>query len=116
MSPFGYFDEDALDEVCDGLFERYAEKVSKSDMPCNKPKRTPGHPTKKAIVKACGDGLPAEGKLIRFGDQNMTTAGAPKKDESKKQKARRASFKARHGANIKKGKKSAAYWADKFLW
>jgi hypothetical protein len=28
----------------------------------------------------------------------------------------RASFKARHGENIKKGKMSAAYWADKELW
>jgi hypothetical protein len=28
----------------------------------------------------------------------------------------RASFKARHAANIKKGKMSAAYWADKELW
>lgn len=116
MNPFGYFEEEALDEIFDDISERYAEKVSKDKMPCNKPKRTPSHPTKKAIVKACGDGLPKEGKVIRFGDQNMTTAGAPKKGESDKQKARRKSFKARHGKNIAKGKKSAAHWADKFLW
>lgn len=30
--------------------------------------------------------------------------------------AARKSFKARHGKNIKKGKMSAAYWADKSLW
>ena len=28
-------------------------------------------------------------------------------------KQKRASFKARHGKNIKKGKMSAAYWADR---
>ena len=28
----------------------------------------------------------------------------------------RKSFKSRHGKNIKKGKLSAAYWADKVLW
>jgi hypothetical protein len=31
-------------------------------------------------------------------------------------KAKRKSFKARHGANIAKGKMSAAYWADKVKW
>lgn len=116
MNPQGYFNEEAIDGVVDELYERYAERVDKDKMPCNKPKRTPGHPTKKAIVKACGPGLPKEGKVIRFGDQNMTTAGAPKKGESKKSKARRKSFKSRHGKNIARGKKSGAYWADKFLW
>ena len=29
---------------------------------------------------------------------------------------KRASFKARHGKNIAKGKMSAAYWADKAKW
>jgi hypothetical protein len=28
----------------------------------------------------------------------------------------RKSFKARHRKNIKKGKMSAAYWADKMFW
>jgi hypothetical protein len=116
MNPFGYFDEESIEDVVDELFERYAENIDKDKMKCNDPKRTPDHPTKKMVVKACGEGLPAEGKVIRFGDQNMTTAGAPKKDESDKQKARRASFKARHGKNIAKGKSSAAYWADRELW
>jgi hypothetical protein len=31
-------------------------------------------------------------------------------------KSKRASFKARHGKNIAKGKTSAAYWADKVKW
>jgi len=79
----------------------------------NKAKRTPGHPTKSHIVVAKdGDKV----KTIRFGQQGVTTAGAPKKGESDKQKARRASFKARHAKNIAKGKMSAAYWADKEKW
>ena len=55
-------------------------------------------------------------KTIRFGQQGVKTAGKPKKGESAKQKARRKSFKARHSKNIKKGKMSAAYWADKVKW
>ena len=46
----------------------------------------------------------------------VTTAGAPKKGESDKQKARRKNFKARHAKNIAKVKMSAAYWADKVKW
>ena len=79
----------------------------------NKPKRTPGHAKKSHIVVAKeGDKI----KTIRFGQQGVTTAGKPKAGESAKQKARRKSFKARHGKNIKKGKMSAAYWADKVKW
>lgn len=79
----------------------------------NKPKRTPDHPTKSHIV------LAKEGeqvKLIRFGEQGAKTAGKPKKGESDKMKEKRKSFKARHAKNIKKGKMSAAYWADKVKW
>ena len=79
----------------------------------NKPKRTPKHPTKSHAV------LAKEGKvikLIRFGEQGAETAGKPKKGESDRMKAKRKSFKARHGKNIKKGKLSAAYWADKVKW
>ena len=79
----------------------------------NKPKRTPGHKTKSHVVVAkSGDQI----KTIRFGQQGVTTAGKPKVGESAKQKARRKSFKARHGKNIAKGKMSAAYWADKVKW
>ena len=80
----------------------------------NKPKRTPNHPTKSHVV------LAKEGskiKMIRFGEQGASTAGKPKKGESAKMKAKRKSFKARHGKNIgAKGKMSAAYWANKVKW
>jgi hypothetical protein len=78
----------------------------------NKPKRTPNHPTKSHAV------LAKEGstvKLIRFGQQGVT--GSPAKTgESAAEKARRASFKARHAQNIAKGKMSAAFWANKVKW
>ena len=54
--------------------------------------------------------------MIRFGEAGASTAGAPKSGESDKMKAKRKSFKARHGKNIAKGKMSAAYWADKVKW
>jgi hypothetical protein len=79
----------------------------------NKPKRTPKHTTKSHVVLSKeGDNI----KMIRFGEQGASTAGKPKEDESDKMKAKRKSFKARHGRNIKKGKTSAAYWADKVKW
>ena len=79
----------------------------------NKPKRTPSHPTKSHVVVAKkGD----ETKLIRFGQQGAKTAGKPKEGESEEMKKKRESFKARHRKNIKKGKMSAAYWADKEKW
>ena len=78
----------------------------------NKPKRTPSHPTKSHVVVAKeGDKV----KTIRFGQQGVSGSPA-RKDESKADKARRASFKARHADNIAKGKMSAAYWADKVKW
>jgi|TARA_R110000851_G_scaffold13890_4_gene47213 hypothetical protein len=85
-------------------------KVDKSKLKCNSPKRTSGHKTKSHIVKACSGG---KEKIIRFGQQGVSTAG---KKTDPKSKARRASFKARHAKNIKKGKMSAAYWADKVKW
>jgi hypothetical protein len=79
----------------------------------NKPKRTPDHPTKSHIVVAKeGDKV----KTIRFGEQGAETAGKPKAGESDRMKKKRASFKARHSANISKGKMSAAYWANKEKW
>lgn len=83
----------------------------KSKMKCNKPKRTPSHPKKSHVVKACENG---KEKLIRFGQQGVKGAGSNPKTE--KEKARRKAFKARHASNIKKGKMSAAYWADKTKW
>jgi hypothetical protein len=71
----------------------------------NKPKRTPSHPTKSHVVVA------KEGskvKTIRFGQQGVTGDKKPTK--------RQASFKARHAANIAKGKMSAAFWSNKVKW
>ena len=79
----------------------------------NKAKRTPSHAKKSHIVMA------KEGekyKLIRFGEQGASVAGKPKQGESDKMKAKRKSFKSRHGKNIAKGKMSAAYWANKVKW
>jgi hypothetical protein len=70
----------------------------------NKPKRTPGHKTKKAVVAVRVGG---KVKIIRFGAQGMGHNYSPE--------ARR-SFKARHAKNIRKGKSSAAYWANKVFW
>jgi len=77
----------------------------------NKPKKTPSHPTKSHVVVAKeGDKI----KTIRFGQQGVKGAG--KSPSTASEKARKKSFKARHAANIKKGKMSAAYWADKAKW
>ena len=63
----------------------------------NKAKRTPNHPKKSHVVMA------KEGeryKLIRFGQQGKKVG----------------TVKGTAGKNIKKGKMSAAYWADKVKW
>ena len=71
----------------------------------NKPKRTPNHPNKShAVLAKDGDQV----KLIRFGQQGVQ--GSP--DGTARNKA----WKARHAANIKKGKMSAAYWANRVKW
>jgi len=79
----------------------------------DKPIRTPNHSSGKshAVVVKVGD----KPKLIRFGQQGAKTK-PPRKGESDSDKAKRASFKARHAKNIAKGKTSAAYWADKVKW
>jgi hypothetical protein len=79
----------------------------------NRPKRTPSHPKKSHVVLAREGG---KTKLIRFGEQGAKTAGKPKAGESDRMKKKRASFKARHGKNIAKGKMSAAWWSDKHKW
>ena len=94
--------------------ERRASMLKKHGLRgVNKPKKTPKHKTKSHVVLA-QDGHDL--KLIRFGEQGASTAGKPKSGESDSMKKKRASFKARHGKNIKKGKMSAAYWADKVKW
>ena len=78
----------------------------------NKPKRTPSHPKKSHAVLAKENGSI---KLIRFGQQGVSGSTA-KAGESASDKARRASFKARHAKNIAKGKISAAFWANREKW
>lgn len=70
----------------------------------NKPKKTPSHPTKSHVVLAKEGG---KTKLIRFGQQGVKTNQTA---------GQREAFKSRHAKNIKKGKMSAAYWADKVKW
>ena len=86
--------------------------TTKAALKCNSPKRTPGHPKKSHVVKACEGG---KEKLIRFGQQGVS-GSPPTKGESEADKKRRASFKARHAKNIAKGKMSAAWWADAVKW
>ena len=77
----------------------------------NIPKRTSKHPTSSHVV------LAKEGsqvKLIRFGQQGVSGAGADPK--TKRGKDRQKRFKARMAKHIAKGKMSAAYWADKVKW
>ena len=87
--------------------------IDKDSLPLDKPRRTPGHPTKSHVVKTRVDG---KEKIIRFGEQGASTAGKPKEGESEAMKQKRASFKARHAKNIAKGKSSPAFWADKVKW
>ena len=78
----------------------------------NKFKRTPSHKTKSHVVMA------KEGntyKLIRFGQQGVKGAG--KNPKSKKDKARKKSYYARHNAQGKpKSKLSPKYWSHKVKW
>jgi hypothetical protein len=78
----------------------------------NKPKRTPKNPDKShAVLAKEGETV----RLIRFGQQGVS--GSPRRTgESAADKARRASFKARHAKNIAKGKLSAAWWSAKVKW
>jgi hypothetical protein len=86
------------------LYYKKGGRVDKGAMACNKPKRTPGHAKKSHIVKACEGG---KEKIIRFGQQGVKTNQTV---------GQRKAFKSRHAKNIKRGKMSAAYWADKVKW
>tara|TARA_R100000329_G_scaffold139186_1_gene120999 strand:+ start:10764 stop:11114 length:351 start_codon:yes stop_codon:yes gene_type:complete len=70
----------------------------------NRPKRTPSHKTKSHIVVAKDKD---KVKTIRFGQQGVKTNQTA---------GQRKAFKSRHRKNIKRGKLSAAYWADKVKW
>lgn len=78
----------------------------------NKPKATPSHKTKSHVVMAKeGDTY----KLVRFGQQGVKGAG--KNPQTKKDKARKKSYYARHDAQGKPTSKlSAKYWSHKVKW
>jgi cytidyltransferase-like protein len=92
-----------------------AENIDKAKMKCNAPRAQShgsGEKGKSHVVKACSGG---KEEIIRFGQKGVK--GSPKKSgESKAYANRRKRFKARHAKNIKKGKMSAAYWANKVKW
>ena len=79
----------------------------------DKPIKTPNHSSGKSHAVVIKD--KGKDRLIRFGMQGAKTK-RPRKGESAADKAKRASFKARHAKNIAKGKTSAAYWANKVKW
>jgi len=100
-------------DILKGLLSKEVKRGSETFSGYNKPKRTPKHDSKSHAVLAKVGG---KTKLIRFGQQGVSGEGKAAKGDSKSEKARRASFKARHAKNIKRGKMSAAYWADKVKW
>ena len=75
----------------------------------NQPKRTPSHKTKSHVVMASEGG---KYKLIRFGQQGVKGAG--KNPKTKKEKARKKSYYARHGKATTR--LSAKYWSHKVKW
>ena len=78
----------------------------------NQPKRTPNHPTKSHVVVAKSG---SEVKTIRFGQQGVQGAG--KNPQSAEDKARKASYYARHNAqDPNPDKLSARYWSHKVKW
>ena len=63
--------------------------------------------------------LTHEDKKIHAGAKgygNYKAKGKNRGGGTHKDPKRRKSFKARHSKNIKKGKTSAAYWANKLFW
>ena len=100
-------------DILKGFLSKEVKRGSETFSGYNKPKRTPKHASKShAVLAKVGD----KTKLIRFGQQGVSGEGKAAKGDSKAEKARRAAFKARHAKNIKRGKMSAAYWADKVKW
>ena len=77
----------------------------------NKPKRTPKHPKSSHVVVSRFKKTPKSKdytvKLIRFGQQGVKTNQTA---------GQRRAFKSRHKKDIKRGKGSAAYLADKVKW
>ena len=69
----------------------------------NKPRKSDRAGKKGLVLAKEGEKI----KLIHYGDSSMGHNYSA---------AARKSFKARHAKNIKKGKMSAAFWANKELW
>lgn len=93
--------------------ERVKTQMKKNGLSgVNKPKKTPNHKTKSHVVMAHENG---KYKLIRFGQQGVKGAG--KNPTSKKDKARKKSYYARHNAQGKPTSKlSAKWWSHKVKW
>jgi hypothetical protein len=91
------------------------EAINPKNLKCDDPKPDPVGDSKTGkshVVKSCSKGLE---KIIRFGQRGVK--GSPKKKrESEAYASRRERFQKRHAKNIKKGKMSAAYWANKVKW
>tara|TARA_Y100001951_G_C11241451_1_gene240745 strand:- start:571 stop:909 length:339 start_codon:yes stop_codon:yes gene_type:complete len=100
-------------DMLKGVLSKEVSRGDETFQGYNKPKRTPKHATKSHAVLARDKG---KTKLIRFGQKGVSGEGKASKSDSKAEKARRKSFKARHAKNIKRGKMSAAYWADRVKW
>jgi hypothetical protein len=78
----------------------------------DRPKKTPGHPTKSHVVVAKKG---SDFKVVRFGQQGVEGAG--KKPKTEAEKARRKSYYARHNAQDPNPDKfSARYWSHKTKW
>lgn len=80
-----------------------ADRVSKLEMPCNKPRKSTAK-GKKKMVKACKDG---KEKIVHYGAKGYK--------HNYSDKARK-SFHARHDCKNKDNKLTAGYWACKDLW
>ncbi len=78
----------------------------------DKPKKTTKHKTKSHVVATVIDN---KVKIIRFGAQGADTK-PKRKNETKADAQKRASFKKRHAKNIAKGKSSGSWWSNKFKW
>ena len=77
----------------------------------NKPKKTPNHPKKSHVVLAKkGDTI----KTIRFGQQGVKGEG--NKASGEKGRARKKSFRARHGCADNKNPLTAGFWACRVKW
>lgn len=79
---------------------------------CNSPKRTPDHPRKSHIVKACKDG---QEKIIRFGQQGSEGVNAGEVDaklQKKREGYNRRLDKLYPDADIF----SPAYWSKRVKW